>query len=329
LKVHLRHVAVGGLVALIVGGFWYTRNLIETGNPIYPIQIKIGEKVLIDGWDYAQFTDANMPQWLADYPSATRMFVSWLELDAPISGCAPIGGMGYVWIAGALPAFLYLCVWLLRKRRQSAYPVRVFVFLTSLVLMLLVIQPAPWWARFTVWLHALGLPCIAVVLCHAVSRWDRARKHLITIVLGFGVIAVAVWESDTTSKIEWHDGRNPQAQGYRDMFLPSLDYVFPRLGDLPAGNALLESAKVARSPMEHMGSLLVGILCTPLGKRQIVVVPAQPRESDVATLREAGIEWVVWDVSDMGDVPEVLRVAAKATQAYEPSPDVRLQILRI
>jgi hypothetical protein len=329
LKVYLRRLSVSGLVALLVGGFWYTRNVIETGNPIHPLQLKVGEKVLIDGWDYAQFTDANMPQWLAEYPPGARMFISWLQLDAPISGCAPIGGMGYVWIAGALPAFLYLCVLLFRKRRQSAYPVREFFFLTALVLMLLVIQPATWWARFTIWLHALGLPCIAVVLCQAVSRWHSARRHLFTIILGFGIIAGAIRESDTTSKIEWQDGRDPQAERYRDMFLPSIDYVFPQMANIPAVSRLLESTRVARSPMANMSSLFVGILCTPLGKREIVVVPAEPRESDVAALREAGIEWVVWDVSDMGDVPEVLRRAAKETQAYEPSPDLRLHMLRI
>ena len=78
---------------------------------------------------------------LEKHPVPLRMFVSWLQTDAPISGYAPIGGMGYVWPTAALPALLYL--WVLASRRRYPGPVREFAFVTVLALCLLAVQPAP------------------------------------------------------------------------------------------------------------------------------------------------------------------------------------------
>ena len=36
--------------ALIGGGYWYLRNWIETGNPLYPYRLSLGGTVLFDGW---------------------------------------------------------------------------------------------------------------------------------------------------------------------------------------------------------------------------------------------------------------------------------------
>ena len=321
----LPRVGVVVLVAFVVGGYWYARNAAVTGNPVYPIQIKFGEKVIKQGWDHVQFNEANMPPWLERHPPALRTFVSWLQTDAPISGYAPIGGMGYVWLAAALPALLYL--WVLAARRRYPGPRREFVFITVVALCLLAVQPAPWWSRFTVWLHALGLPCIAVAAWHAVSSWRRSFWHSVTLVLAAAAIALAIWESGRTLDLEWKDGRTTEAIGIRARFESSLDYMLPGMADAPGFDRFFAADAIARSPWERYGTLLGGILAMPLDKREIAVLPMIPGHSDVAALRETGVEWVIWDAVAAGEPPEALTEAAAEHHTFNPEPQVNFHIL--
>ena len=314
-------------VSLLVGGYWYTRNAILTGNPIYPIQLKVGEKVLIEGWDHVQFNEANLPPWLERYPGPTRMLVSWLQFDRPISGYAPVGGMGYVWLAGAVPAVLLL--WLLSIGRRYPGPVRQFAFVTILVLCLLAVQPATWWARFTVWLHALGLPSIALVIYAAASA-RRVWWRVLAVVVAAGVVVTVVWESGTTLALEWADGRTGEVTSARNAtFETSGEYMFPGMADATGFKQFFEAGKIARSPWERYGTLLGGVLAMPLDKREIVVLPMYPTESDIQALGPRGVEWIIWDVLAAGEPPDVIRDASTESYQYHPSDDVDFRILRL
>lgn len=316
------------LVTLLVGGYWYVRNTIRGGNPVYPIQVKFGEKVLIEGWDHVAFNNANLPPWLKYYPNWQRMFVSWTQPDAPVSGYAPVGGMGYIWLAGGIPAFLLL--WIQFLRRRSRYPVNEFAFLTALVLLLLIVTPATWWARFTIWLHALGLPCIAVVLYRAINGLRRNPWHLVTIVLAFCIIGVAVTESNTTLALEKKDGLVTEAGGDRGEYMSSLDYILPGLSETPGFQDVLTAEKIARSPWNtDYGTLLGGVLTMPLGKREIRVLPYDPTENDIDDLRQAGVEWIVWDLLATGEVPEVVNRNARDVSVFNSAPDVNFHIVRL
>jgi hypothetical protein len=314
-------------VSLLVGGYWYTRNAILAGNPIYPIQLSVGGKVLIEGWDHVQFTDANLPPWLVRYPGPSRMFVSWLQRDRPISGYAPVGGMGYVWLAGAVPAVLLL--WLLTVGRRYPGPVRQFAFVTILVVCLLVAQPATWWARFTVWLHALGLPSIALVIYAAASA-RRLWWRTLAVVVAAGVVATAVWESGATLALEWADGRTGEVTSARNAtFMTSGEYMFPGMAEATGFRGFFEAGKIARSPWERYGTLLGGVLAMPLDQREIVVLPMHPTETDIQALASRAVEWVIWDALAAGPPPAVIRNASTESYQYNPTDHVDFHILRL
>jgi hypothetical protein len=315
------------LVALVVGGYWYGRNAAVTGNPVYPIQVRFGDKVIKQGYDHVQFNEANLPPWLEKHPAPLRMFVSWLQTDAPISGYAPVGGMGYVWVAAALPALLYL--WVLAVRRRYPGPVREFAFVTVLALCLLAVQPSPWWSRFTIWLHALGLPAIAVVAWHAGSSWQRSRWHAVTLVLVSGSVALTIWESGRTLDLEWANGRTTESAGIRAHFKSSLDYILPGMAEAPGFEPFFAADAIARGPWERYGTLLGGILALPLDEREIAVLPMHPSPADVSKLRAAGVQWVIWDAVAAGDPPEALSAAAAEHHAFNPAPDVNFHILKL
>jgi hypothetical protein len=255
------------------------------------------------------------------------MFVSWTQPDAPIHGSSPVGGMGYIWLAGCVPAFLLMWIQLLRRRGRSGNGE--FVFLTVLVLCLLAVQPAAWWSRFTVWLHALGLPCLAVVMTRAVYGWRRHSWYLVSIVFVAGICAVAVWETGRTLQLEWADGRTSEAAGLRTQFHTTEEYLFPGMAGKEGFREFLAADVVARGPWDGYATLLGGVLGMPLGERTIIVLPFEPSESDVAELRSRGIEWVVWDMINAGDVPPTLIANTTSIYTHNPDPDFHVVLLRI
>jgi hypothetical protein len=321
------HTALVAGVALLVGGYWYARNAVSTGNPVYPIRLNVGEKILIDGWDHDDFNNANLPGWLRERPAPLRMFISWTQPDAPIGGYAPVGGMGYVWLFGGLPAFLLL--WTQSLRRRSAASFRPLVMLTVVALALLAVQPAAWWSRFTVWLHALGLPCLAVLMSRAVSGWRRSPIQFVVVLFVAGVSAVAVWEAGRTLGLEWAEGRIAETGGIRSRYLPTVDYMFPGLAGTEAFDRFLGANAIARSPWDSNATLLGGVLAMPLGRRSIVVLPHDPSESDVRRLRDLGIEWVLWDAVNAGELPAVLQANGGARHEYSPDANLKLILVRI
>jgi hypothetical protein len=312
---------------LAVGGYWYIRNAAQTGNPIFPIQLKIGEKVVFEGWDHNLFNDANLPVWLEKHPGPLRMFVSWTQPDAPIHGSSPVGGLGYIWLAGCVPAFLLM--WLQMLRRKGDPRNGEFVLLTILVLGLLAVQPASWWSRFTVWLLALGLPCLAVVMTRAVYGWRRNPWHLVSILFVAGIFTVAVWETGRTLQLEWADGRTSETAGVGARFSRTVDYLFPEMADTDGFREFLAADAVARGPWDGYATLLGGVLGMPLGERTVVVLPFEPAESDIEDLHSRGIEWVLWDVINAGDVPPVLTANTTTRYVHNPDPGLHFVLLRI
>ena len=312
----LVRVFVGGLILLSVGGYWHMRNVVMAGNPIYPIRLKVGATVIFDGHDHVSMLAANLPPWLKRYPSQLRMFVSWLQLDAPISGYGwKVGGLGYLWIAGAVPAFVYLwiqCLWGGARRHRL-----VLGFLTVLGVALLTIQPVKWWARHTQWVHAVGLPCFVVVIQMAVDGWPRRKWRLVTVVLGMAVVGVAIWESCSVLSIEWLNGRDRRFREGLPRFRSTLQAMFPTMARDEYVWRCLHAKRLARGPWHAGGTLLGGILAMPLGRREIVALPASPNDAHMESLRKRGIQWIVWDTVGTDKPPDVVTRNAEEARAYK------------
>lgn len=311
-------------IVIAVGGYWYVRNALATGNPIHPIELRFGDKVIFPGYDYVAFSEANLPAWLAAYPAPFRMFVSWLQLDAPISGYAPVGGLGYLWIA-CVPAVLLLAVILLRRRSDPrAIP---FAILAGCSLALLFIQTSAWWSRFTVWLLALGLPSAVILLQMGFEGARRGWQRAAIVLVAVAAASTVVWESNRTLEIEQRTGRVPGSGSPH--YLSTAQAFFPGLEETAGIDAFMAAPSVARSPWGRLGTLYAGVLAMPLGARVIAILPADPHEADIRRLHDAGITWVVWDEVGAGRVPDPLSRDADEEIVYHPAPDANFHFLHL
>jgi Dolichyl-phosphate-mannose-protein mannosyltransferase len=321
-----RALAPVALVVVAVGGYWSLRNVSQTGNPIYPIQLQLGHKVMARGFDLTGFDSGWVLEGfpvLKPYPAWSRTLVAWLEPDAGFRTDvdpnmflhSTAGGLGYLWVAGGLPAIVFLWVQALRRRQRER--LAVLAYLTITLLVLLQVVPITWQARFTYWVHALGLPALAVVLADAASRFKDRRRHGVTLALGAVVIAIAVGESYRAVQWEWRTGRDP-AGAASPHFYSALDLGWPWMLTEPGFRQLLDADRVARSTWKTAGSeLLNGVLAMPLAKRSIVVLPPAPTPADLTDLVGRGFRWVLWQTGPGEEVPSALVSGAAQIYPYD------------
>ncbi len=310
------HVALAVLAAFVVGGYWTARDLVMTGNPIFPVQLKLGAKVLATGYDPAALVDGNMPAWLHAWPAWLRVPAAWLQLDGPIRSYAATGGLGVLWPAVEIPALIL--AWFLLVRRGRLRP---WLILAGIAALWLAIQPAPWWARMTLWLHALGLPALAVVL--SITSESRSRTGAYAAAFAFLVIlAAGAREARGAFVAERAHGR----VAGRD-HVSSAAAIFPGLEAHCA--RFLAARHIARSRWSRFGTLMGGVLSQPLDARTIEPLGAPPDSAGVASLSAAGTEWVIWDEIAAGPAPRALRRAALDSCAYRPGQDQRFVMFRI
>jgi hypothetical protein len=307
-------------LALALGGGWFLRNWIHTGNPIYPVGLQAAGVVIFEGVDARAHALLNMPLWLSDWPVFLRPLVSWTQPDAPVVHYGAISGLGYIWLAAGAPAAIALLVDTIANRRRSSGIL--FLILTSLCILLW--QPASWWARFTLWVHALGLPCIAIVMTRS---WILAKGHqrVSLATLCTAIFLTAMTESVLAVRHQWQDGLvEPGGLRYRS----SADYVFPGI-ELAAGfDELFASRKVARGPWSRWSTLMGGILSSPLGVREIRALPAAPGTQAVEDLTRDGFDYVLWDVEAAGECPVEIRVEYELIGFFGDRDGLQLELWR-
>ena len=141
-----RGLVVGVLaVGLFLGGFWYVRNWIITGNPFYPYGVQVGETMVLQASG-----DAARVTWRDFVTNLTSVADRLGDKPRRISADLPqTTGWGWVAYGLGLPALAW---GLARSSRQR------ILFAGFVVALLLVVQASPtalWLTRFLAWVPAL------------------------------------------------------------------------------------------------------------------------------------------------------------------------------
>jgi len=171
---------------VLLGGPSIARTWATTGDPVYPVAIKVGGISLASGnpplayaigygWRPASLTHASTPTLIAK---------SWAHDADPLLGHAratlydqKLGGFGPQWIYFELPAILLLAVASIRHRQYRP------LLLLAVVGIAFLTTPNAWWTRFTIWLPVIGGASVA---------WMIWRSHhlnkIITTLLEIGLV---------------------------------------------------------------------------------------------------------------------------------------------
>ncbi len=181
------------------GAFWTLRNLVHTGNPLWPIELRVAGHVLLPGVGSAeQILDSahNTPVVLRHVPAVVRVLLTWLQWHgSALSFDYRYSGLGWNWPLLALPA---LCAASLRRLRPGTRPIGrdPLGFVLLLTAACLLLQPMTWWSRYTLWLWGAGALALAselqLLLWSGRLQWVQLALCVAACVgIGEGVFALA------------------------------------------------------------------------------------------------------------------------------------------
>jgi len=175
------------LACVLLGGWWYARSAVDTGNPTYPFEVRAGGVTLLRG--PVRLSEVlTQPSAGAGRPWPVAVWRSWFADLLPwrhgfYDYQQRLGGLGPLWSWLGLPLLIPLGVGLWRRRAAALAAI-------VPVLAVLLVQPYRWWARFTLPLAAVG--AIAVLVAAEQFRPVAARRVVRIAAVGLAGLGAAL-----------------------------------------------------------------------------------------------------------------------------------------
>ena len=172
----LRSVGVA-VVCALPGAFWVARNVAHTGNPLWPVEVKLAGHVVFAGvasMDQVLSAASNTPPQLVPLGEGARIARVWLQMSGPaLDFDDRLAGLGFVWPLFALPA-LIACMWAIARARGQTSYARALLLVLAMTAGCFVLQPLRWWPRYSLWLWGGGALALAVQ-AEALARAGRRQ----------------------------------------------------------------------------------------------------------------------------------------------------------
>lgn len=179
---HLAGLGLALLPILIFGVSWYVKNLLVHGNPLFPVAFGpfIGPKAA------GTFGAPPVPADLVGLTPIEQLIRSWTfdwQVSQYLYNLRP-GGFGLAWVPVLMLATGGAVV-LVTRRSMAAIGLVVAPAIISLALL-----TSPWYARYTLFIPAVGLPLAAVAL-HKLHPSVRSLASAGLVVLATASLVIA------------------------------------------------------------------------------------------------------------------------------------------
>jgi hypothetical protein len=299
-----------GLITIAGGGYWYIRNYIVTGTPLYPVGIIIVGKTIFPGVSVSQAIseNTNIPSQLKYISPVTRVLYDWAQgikaWPLSIKGYdSRTGGLGFLWLAACIPSIF---ISFLSYPKLTYTQKKILLILASVIGLAFLISPLNWWARYTIWIYAMGLPCFAfvlnkTVLNHIVRPWQKFVSSVwISVCLGLLFFEAAFCLVDVYALATPGSLHNNLANIIKpDTWKWPTNYLFPDMRNTIIDDVLTQPGTVVIGPRGDMDfwryAGLIGELAQPIGERHLEFISEAQGKSDQIDL--AGAKYILWDAS--------------------------------
>lgn len=157
----------------LISGYYYLENYIYKRNPIWPLDLSIGPFHFKGPFSLSGYEQWYTPEALRNRPAPEQWWIVWKETESYYSWDSKLTGFGPLWFVIGLPSIV---IWLLIDRKSR--------LISSILLVLLIIQPLSWHTRYVLFLPGLG----SLALSSIMNQLGRFGRIVVWILLISGVL---------------------------------------------------------------------------------------------------------------------------------------------
>jgi len=215
------------LMPMVFGAYWYIKNWVLFGSPIYPFGLKALGQSIFPGKTYDEFAaNAVSSQQILPVNYFEKIWFVWTEQNN-WAGClynydSNYSGFGPIWFIILLPATLIAFYLAIRHRAH-----RSFILMIAAIGFIFILYPANYYSRYTFFIAAVGIVGLSIVLTYLHSR-VRLIIQALTVFLALVTIATTFTLCNYTVaaiKDEIDGTRQHLPRGFMYQGLPGQAYV--------------------------------------------------------------------------------------------------------
>ncbi|MBI5056714.1 MAG: hypothetical protein HZB61_08880 [Nitrospirae bacterium] len=147
---------------LLTGGYWYIKNWILYGNPVYPMEISVFNVTIFKGLYKGIIEPA--PEVFGGLSYFGKLFYVWAERAEYYFYDSRLSGFGPLWFILFLPAFVFSFAYALIKKRHN------FIAVSAVLIAAFLFSPRNWNTRYVIFLFGLGAVSFGFILDYFVKR---------------------------------------------------------------------------------------------------------------------------------------------------------------
>ncbi len=164
------------LPTLLMGGYWYIKNLVLYNNPLYTTDISFFNITIFKGLFKGIIDPA--PEVINNLTPLTRLFYVWLEKVGYYLYDSRLSGFGPIWFILFLPSLVFSLIYAINRKKYN------FLFIGAILIITFLIYPRNWYTRYVIYIVGLGALSFGVVLDYFNKR-ENALKMAVLLLAGY------------------------------------------------------------------------------------------------------------------------------------------------
>ena len=157
--------------ALLMGSYWYIKNWVLYGNPVYPMEVSIFGTVFFKGLYKGIIEPA--PDIINRLSFFTRPLYVWLENIEYYLYDSRLGGLGPIWFILFIPSLAFALLHAAKNRKYH------FLAIAATIIAGFLLYPRNWTPRYVIFIVGMG----ALSFGYALNYFNKRDRVIRVIVL--------------------------------------------------------------------------------------------------------------------------------------------------
>ncbi|MBI5674895.1 MAG: hypothetical protein HZC48_03550 [Nitrospirae bacterium] len=164
------------LPAILFGSYWYIKNWVLYGNPVYPMEIAIADITIFKGL-YGGIIDPS-PEVLNNLSPLKKLLYVWEERVKYYLYDSRFSGFGPLWFILFLPGILFSTLLTIKRKEHN------FLFIGIILIVTFILYPRNWNTRYVIFIVGLGAISFGMILEYFKER-ENILKILALLLAGY------------------------------------------------------------------------------------------------------------------------------------------------